>query len=215
MTPTLPISSPSAGGQEAGAVQTSELSLTPEITKTGQASLWALVPTLTPTPASTTFPTQTIAGQEASLYLSPDLNSPIVGALSPGEALTVAGIHTTGAWYLLEDGSWIRVEAVANPPAQLPLVAPTITPRPTATPLPTPTETPTPTQTPAATSTPAPTSLSVVVCDCSEDKYHCQASDFPTRANAQACYEYCFRITGRDIHFLDPNRNGRACEQLP
>jgi hypothetical protein len=38
---------------------------------------------------------------------------------------------------------------------------------------------------------------------------------FTNRAQAQQCFEYCFRQTGLDIHLLDPNLNGMACENLP
>jgi micrococcal nuclease len=51
------------------------------------------------------------------------------------------------------------------------------------------------------------------VCDCSGDLYNC--SDFGTRAAAQACYDYCYVRTGRDIHRLDADGDGEACESLP
>ena len=51
------------------------------------------------------------------------------------------------------------------------------------------------------------------VCSCSGNLYNC--SDFRTQREAQACYEYCLRQTGRDVHRLDRDRDGRACETLP
>jgi hypothetical protein len=39
-------------------------------------------------------------------------------------------------------------------------------------------------------------------------------SDFATQAEAQAVYEYCYPING-DIHRLDGDNNGIACESLP
>jgi hypothetical protein len=50
-------------------------------------------------------------------------------------------------------------------------------------------------------------------CSCSGDIYNC--SDFGTHAEAQACYEHCMRVVGRDIHRLDWDGDGIACESLP
>lgn len=69
---------------------------------------------------------------------------------------------------------------------------------------PTPTFTPTPTHTP----TPVP-----VVCDCSGNIYNC--SDFATQAEAQACYDYCVSQGYGDVHYLDRDGDGIACESLP
>jgi hypothetical protein len=79
------------------------------------------------------------------------------------------------------------------------------------------TPTPLPTETPqtSATPTPMPTSLDALVCDCSSDNRDCLGNIFANRAEAQRCFEYCFRQTGLDIHLLDPNLNGLACENLP
>ncbi len=71
----------------------------------------------------------------------------------------------------------------------------------------TPTPTPTPTDTP--TLTPTPTGP----CTCESDTYNC--SDFSTQPEAQACYNYCKDTGHGDIHRLDGNNNGRACESLP
>jgi len=84
----------------------------------------------------------------------------------------------------------------------------TPTPTPTLTPTPTPTPTTTPTPTPTPTKTPQPG-----VCDCSGDLYNC--SDFATQAQAQACYEYCLSLGCGDIHRLDQDNDGIACESLP
>lgn len=51
-------------------------------------------------------------------------------------------------------------------------------------------------------------------CDCSEPRYRC--TDFATWSAAQACYTLCLVSTGRDLHGLDPDGNGIACElELP
>jgi micrococcal nuclease len=85
---------------------------------------------------------------------------------------------------------------------------------PTPTPIP-PTPTPRP-PTPVPTSAPAvvPTSPPpAAVCDCSGNLYNC--SDFSTHAQAQACYEYCISQGRGDIHRLDADNDGIACESLP
>jgi len=52
------------------------------------------------------------------------------------------------------------------------------------------------------------------VCDCHRgNAYNC--SSFTTHTEAQACYEACFAATGRDVHRLDGDRDGVACEALP
>jgi hypothetical protein len=46
--------------------------------------------------------------------------------------------------------------------------------------------------------------------------WHFQVSDKPsTHAAAQACFDYCMDVTGRDIHRLDGDNDGIACESLP
>ncbi|GAG83978.1 unnamed protein product, partial [marine sediment metagenome] len=43
--------------------------------------------------------------------------------------------------------------------------------------------------------------------------YNC--SDFSTQAAAQACYDYCISQGAGDIHDLDRDNDGIACESLP
>lgn len=65
-------------------------------------------------------------------------------------------------------------------------------------------------------SVPDPTPVPTVppsVCLCHADLYNC--SDFPTHAAAQACYDYCVAQGAGDIHELDSDRDGIACETLP
>jgi len=49
-------------------------------------------------------------------------------------------------------------------------------------------------------------------CDCSRNLYNC--SDFKTQARAQECYEHCMKVRGKDIHKLDRDGDGSACESL-
>ena len=85
---------------------------------------------------------------------------------------------------------------------QAPAPAPAPTPSPAPTPVPAPAPQPQPQPQPA----PAPTA----VCDCSGNKYNC--GDFSGHSAAQACFNYCMQQTGTDIHRLDGNNDGSACE---
>lgn len=116
-------------------------------------------------------------------------------------------------------------------PLALPAVDPTPTaaPRPTGTPAPsdtpaltlTPTPSPTvassptvtPTHGPSPTPSPTPTDTPTPVCDCSANNYDCP--DFQTHAEAQACFAYCWTVVNEDIHHLDRDMDGQACETLP
>jgi len=51
------------------------------------------------------------------------------------------------------------------------------------------------------------------VCSCSENLYNC--SDFSTHASAQACFNYCNASGYGDVHRLDNDQDGNACEELP
>ena len=93
---------------------------------------------------------------------------------------------------------------------------PTNTPRATASS--TPTRTPKPTATAKPTKTPKPTATATRVppgnCStCAADVYNC--SDFGSQEDAQACFDYCWDLTGRDVHGLDSDNDGEACESLP
>jgi hypothetical protein len=181
-----------------------------------------LIPTRDPRTLNITIATPIIepiigpyALTDAPLFAGPDVTLPVMGRVQANSVLDIVGRYTEGTWFLLTNGLWLDARLVGNPPDALPLVFPT----PTFTPSPTPTvtATPTPTFTPVGpiTPTPTPTSLDQEICSCTNDQYDCLGSVFPNRAAAQLCLEYCFRQTGRDIHNLDPNGNGQACENLP
>lgn len=65
---------------------------------------------------------------------------------------------------------------------------------------------PQPTQPPPPTEAPA-------VCSCGGNLYNC--GDFGTHSRAQACYEYCRAQGFGDVHQLDGDDDGSACETLP
>lgn len=56
-------------------------------------------------------------------------------------------------------------------------------------------------------------SIPVSGCKCSGNLYNC--SDFARHKEAQGCYERCMKLKGRDVHQLDGNGDGQACESLP
>lgn len=114
----------------------------------------------------------------------------------------------------------------------LPLLMSNSTPTPTSTPTATstatatvgPTSTPTSTATATHTTVPATATRTTVpatatatteaaVCGCSGDLYNC--SDFGTQAQAQACFNYCYVRGYGDVHHLDADGDGEACESLP
>lgn len=66
----------------------------------------------------------------------------------------------------------------------------------------------TPTVTPTATNS-APSGP----CPCSSDSRNC--SSFNTQSAAQACYNFCVSQGAGDIHRLDSDNDGVACESLP
>lgn len=51
------------------------------------------------------------------------------------------------------------------------------------------------------------------VCSCASDTLNC--GNFNTQSQAQACYTYCVSQGRGDIHNLDGDGNGLACESLP
>lgn len=82
---------------------------------------------------------------------------------------------------------------------------------------------PTPSPVPVRTSTPVKTyaqptpmqitaSSSNAVCDCSDNIYNCKDFPLSNGVSDQKCYEYCKSIGRGDIHDLDRNNDGDACE---
>jgi len=94
----------------------------------------------------------------------------------------------------------------AWPATWTPTVTPTVTDTPTITPTRPPTQTPRPTATPRPPATPTP---EIPECECTGDLYDCE--DFATQAAAQACYDRCRAPGYGDIHRLDWNDDGIAC----
>lgn len=68
------------------------------------------------------------------------------------------------------------------------------------------------TQTPLTFSTLSPAQPIGGQCACNGDSLNC--SNFQTQAEAQACFNYCIAQGAGDIHKLDENNDGEACESL-
>jgi hypothetical protein len=92
--------------------------------------------------------------------------------------------------------------------------SPTPTATATSTPAPSPTRTVTttnlPTVLPPPTSTLAP---SGPVCDCVSDTYNCGDFPLPNGTTSDQCFQYCLSQGAGDIHRLDGDNDGDACEQ--
>lgn len=131
--------------------------------------------------------------------------------LGPGLAATPTPTMTATA---TSTGTPTVTSTPSVTPTATPTGTSTLTPTVTKTATPTLTATPslTPTKTPTATVTPtrsAPSGCGT----CAFDAYNC--SDFGTQAKAQACFDYCMAQVGYDVHRLDADGNGVACESLP
>jgi hypothetical protein len=50
-------------------------------------------------------------------------------------------------------------------------------------------------------------------CTCTSNAYDCV--DFATGNDAQACYQHCLVVTGLDVHWLDDDADGSACDWSP
>ena len=89
----------------------------------------------------------------------------------------------------------------------------TTTPEPTSTPTQTPTITPGPTTILTNTQSPVQGTHTPAPCICDYNAYNC--CDFPTHADAQACYLHCKSVGAGDVHWIDADEDGSACELLP
>lgn len=161
--------------------------------------------TITPLPATetnTAVPTNTIAPTDTAVPTNTATSAP-TDTVTPSKTPTRENTPTTAPTNTLQPTNTIP---------------PTLPPLPSNTPLPLPSNTPLPlqpTDTPVIvpTDTPLPPPPAPSVCDCSGDVYNC--TDFTTHAQAQACFDYCVSQGVGDIHGLDRDNDGDACESLP
>ena len=147
--------------------------------------------------------------------------------LEPGQVATFSLSFTCNGHYAVVSSYRLQVDATyTQAPSR------SVTPTRTATALhtgtPTPTRTATGISAPTRTNTVKPTATRTNTgkptatrtptqpsgtCSCSGDTLNCD--DFSTRVQAQACYDHCMAVVGYDIHNLDNDGDGEACESLP
>jgi hypothetical protein len=108
---------------------------------------------------------------------------------------TVLAVTLVLAIILAGCGSPEKTSTASKPPAT---TAHTITSTPT-----------TPTLNPTLRAIAATTTV-LGPCSCTGDIYNC--GDFASQTSAQACYDYCKSLGEGDIHKLDRDNDGRACE---
>lgn len=213
----------------------------PQPTRTNTATS-TTVPSATFTllPSNTPAPSGQVT-TAVSLRSQPDATSSSVATLNTGTTVEIIAITEDSQWYQVRTDSgregWLladKFQVITLPLlTRIPRVtlAPTNTAEPaTFTPRPQPTNTrpliintPTlapvtstslpPTQPPPTLAPPTDTPPPVAVCNCSGDLYNC--SDFSTHAAAQSCFNYCVAQGVGDIHGLDRDGDGDACESLP
>lgn len=211
----------------------------PQPTSTNTATSTAIPSaTFTLLPSNTPAPSGQVT-TAVSLRSQPDATSPSVATLNTGTTVEIIAISDDSQWYQVRTDSgregWLpadkfqvislplltRVPRVTLAPTNTTEPA-TFTPQPTNT-RPLVTNTPTlspatstslpPTQPPPTLAPPTNTPPPAAVCNCSGDLYNC--SDFSTHAAAQACFNYCVGQGAGDIHGLDGDGDGDACESLP
>jgi len=129
-------------------------------------------------------------------------------------AVSLAGLAYLGAGMIdAQSAATVYLPAVVGDGGGISSTpAATVTIEVTSTATPTKTSTPNPTTTPKPTATtkpPPPANCST----CAYDAYNC--SDFGKQKDAQACFDYCMEMVGYDVHRLDADGDGVACESLP
>lgn len=201
--------------------------------------------TLTATSTDTPTPSvpMAVVTESTAVRMNPHESQSIVFWLGPGDVVVIIGLTINAVWYQIQTGDgqtgWAQSRYVDRtndvslfglprvgyvPPATSaprstatntrPAVVNTNTPRPASSPTqPLATFTSVPTLPPTLPPTAAPPTVPPAVCGCSGDLYNC--SDFANHNAAQACFNYCVAQSVGDIHGLDADGDGIACESLP
>jgi hypothetical protein len=173
-------------------VSPTPVSLPTRISPTPKTTVGPSPGAATPTPAEV----GSRAANNANLRRGPGTDFAVVGGVKQGQALEVSGRNAEGDWLLLANGTWIAarlVNGVGDPPI---VIEPDV----------------------VSTSTVQVRQVTIQVvtvevetaCECTGNLYNC--ADFEPASDAQKCYELCMRQTGKDVHDLDRNDDGVACE---
>jgi hypothetical protein len=159
---------------------------------------------ISPAPAEAKGPT---AAKAANLRGGPATSFKVVGGVKAGDPLEIVGKNKAGDWYKLATGAWIAGFLVTNPPA-VPIVDEP------ASSAPAPTNVPTASRSGAVAVPLAKGPPTAGDSDCTCDGNTLNCDDFPASGwEAQACYLHCKEVTGgRDVHDLDRDHDGSACE---
>ena len=190
------------------------------------------IPTTTFTPiptATSTFtpvPNQFAAISGANLRSGPSTAYDVIGGVGAGQVLSVSGKNADSTWLQLNTGEWISASLVSGQLQSLPVVAapapPTLVPAVAVPPTPPPPVQAVQPNNSASLVQPAATPIwsrtirgTTFTSDCPCNQGNVlNCSDFPRgrEIDAQACFERCMELTGRDIHGLDRDKDGGACE---
>lgn len=163
-------------------------------------------PSATHTPENTATPIFETEGPivsgEANLREGPGTDYGVTGFMASGSQVELIGQDSTGEWYQLADGNWIAAFLVERALNDLPVTVVQA-------------------QLPGGQPEQEPTidtGWSKTVrgyefrsdCPCSDDTLNCPS--FASGFAAQACFEKCMEERGIDVHKLDADKDGSACE---
>jgi hypothetical protein len=157
---------------------------------------------------TTTLSAQGRANRNANIRSGPGADYASIGYVRTNQLLELIGQNGNGSWYQLQGGAWIAAWLVDGAPSDLPRTDGTTPTEPAVAPTPI----PVPTAGTFELETLEVAATDGEVCNCSGDLYNCR--DFGSHAEAQACFEYCVAQGRGDIHLIDINNNGIACEAL-
>lgn len=154
---------------------------------------------------------------DANLRLGPGTDYEVVGVLKNGDSLNIIGRNSDSSWWQVstQNGeAWVATGIVVahnvtdnvpvqEPPplpASVPTLPPPTTSAPTAIAVPA-------TLPPTATAASAPPPQQAV-CNCTSDTVNCSGN----KSFGRQCHAYCLSIGAGDIHRLDNDDDGAACE---
>ena len=155
-------------------------------------------------------PTAVVTADALNLRAGPGVDYDVVGRLQRGDIVSIIGCNQLRDWVQVvteTGGGWAALRYLDYPgdvsvltivPApELQLAQPTSTPVVRSSSF-----DPTPTRRPAAD----PTASIYAACICSRDAYNCDD------AEAERCFEECKRLGAGDVHRLDRDKDGNACD---
>jgi uncharacterized protein YgiM (DUF1202 family) len=171
--------------------------------------------TAVPVPGSALAPPAPVAEvvfSSVNVRAGPGTDYAVVGVLQEGERSVIVARTTDGGWFVvrLDDGRlvWIAASVVTTNVDAIARIAVAATIPAGTAPASSPSDSTAATQPP-----PPPPTQAVAVCECSGNIYNC--GHFGSHAAAQACFAYCIEQGRGDIHRLDGDNDGIACESLP